>query len=60
MATISHETNIISEYGERLHWLNSPIFDIQSLYGLALAKHIREVADNGTANFQGIFRFFQK
>lgn len=59
MATISHETNIISEYGERLIIGLTVLSLTFSPIWLALAKHIREVADNGTANFQGILGFFQ-
>jgi CPA2 family monovalent cation:H+ antiporter-2 len=58
MATISNETNIINDYGERLIISLTVLSLGFSPLWLAIAKRLREAADTSSAGFQGILGFF--
>jgi CPA2 family monovalent cation:H+ antiporter-2 len=58
MATISNETNIINDYGERLIISLTVLSLGFSPLWLAIAKRLREAADTSSTGFQGVLGFF--
>ena len=57
MATISNETNIINDYGERLIIGLTVLSLAFSPVWLAIARRLRDVADTNSVGLKGIFSF---
>ena len=58
MATISHETNIINEYGEHLIIGLTVLSLAFSPIWMAIAKHFQDAAAENSASLQGVLSFF--